>query len=145
MTRLAVTEAPPPQFQVITLVGKLTTDPVRKQLDDERKVCNLCVAVNDKKASSPARCAGRPVGRPSTVSSSASTDSASTVSIASSSRVGERAAGQRQSCAFPASVPPSSYPSGGPLRGQHWRRLEKIGRPDRDARTAMLARTMVRE
>jgi len=31
------------------LVGNLSADPVLKQLDDDRKVCNLRVAVNDQK------------------------------------------------------------------------------------------------
>jgi len=53
MTTLAVAEAPPPQFQVITLVGNLTADPVVKQLDDDRKVCNLRLAVNDQKDQPP--------------------------------------------------------------------------------------------
>jgi single-strand DNA-binding protein len=42
-------EHPSPQFQVITLVGNLTADPVLKQLDDDRKVCQLRLAVNDHK------------------------------------------------------------------------------------------------
>jgi Single-strand binding protein family len=49
MTTLAIAEAPPPQFQVITLVGNLTADPVIKQLDGGRKVCQLRIAVNDVK------------------------------------------------------------------------------------------------
>jgi len=49
MTTLAIAEAPPPQFQVMTLVGNLTADPVSKQLDGERTVCNLRIAVNDVK------------------------------------------------------------------------------------------------
>ncbi len=53
MTTLAVAEAPPPQFQVITLVGNLTTDPTTKTLDDERKVCTLRLAVNDQKDQPP--------------------------------------------------------------------------------------------
>ncbi len=40
---------PNPQFQVITLVGNLTTDPVLKQLNDDRRVCQLRVAVNDQR------------------------------------------------------------------------------------------------
>jgi single-strand DNA-binding protein len=39
----------PIQFQVITLVGNLTADPVLKQLNDDRKVCQLRLAVNDVK------------------------------------------------------------------------------------------------
>ena len=31
------------------MVGNLTTDPVLKQLDDDRKVCQLRLAVNDQK------------------------------------------------------------------------------------------------
>ncbi len=38
-----------PAVNVVTLVGNLTTDPVTKQLDDDRKVCNLRIAVNDVK------------------------------------------------------------------------------------------------
>ena len=53
MTTLAIAEAPPPQFQVITLVGNLTADPVTKQLDDDRTVCNLRLAVNDQKDQPP--------------------------------------------------------------------------------------------
>jgi single-stranded DNA-binding protein len=41
---------PPPQFQVITLVGNLTADRVFKQLDGDRKGCQLRLAVNDQKA-----------------------------------------------------------------------------------------------
>jgi single-strand DNA-binding protein len=41
------------QFQVMTLVGNLTADPVIKQLDDDRKVCNLRLAVNDQKDQPP--------------------------------------------------------------------------------------------
>lgn len=37
------------QFQVMTLVGNLTTDPVLKQLDEERMVCQMRIAVNDAK------------------------------------------------------------------------------------------------
>ena len=37
----------------MTLVGNLTADPVTKQLDDDRKVCNLRVAVNDQKGLPP--------------------------------------------------------------------------------------------
>ena len=35
------------------LVGNLTADPVLKQLDDDRRVCNLRVAVNDQKGQPP--------------------------------------------------------------------------------------------
>jgi single-strand DNA-binding protein len=38
-----------PAVNQVTLVGNLTADPVLKQLDDDRKVCNLRVAVNDQK------------------------------------------------------------------------------------------------
>ena len=38
-----------PAVNVVTLVGNLTADPVTKQLDDDRKVCNLRIAVNDVK------------------------------------------------------------------------------------------------
>ncbi len=40
-----------PAVNFVTLVGNLTADPVLKQLDDERKVCNLRLAVNDQKTS----------------------------------------------------------------------------------------------
>jgi single-strand DNA-binding protein len=53
MTTLTVAEASPPQFQVITFVGHLTADPVTKQLSDDRKVCNLRLAVNDQKDQPP--------------------------------------------------------------------------------------------
>ena len=53
MATLAIAEATPPQFQVITLVGNLTADPVTKQLDDDRTVCNLRLAVNDQKDQPP--------------------------------------------------------------------------------------------
>ena len=33
----------------VTLVGNLTADPVLKQLDDDRKMCQLRLAVNDQK------------------------------------------------------------------------------------------------
>ena len=42
-----------PAVNVVTLVGNLTADPVTKQLDDDRKVCNLRVAVNDQKNQPP--------------------------------------------------------------------------------------------
>ncbi|MGB0093514.1 MAG: single-stranded DNA-binding protein [Solirubrobacteraceae bacterium] len=35
------------------MVGNLTADPVLKQLDDDRKVCNVRVAVNDQKGQPP--------------------------------------------------------------------------------------------
>ena len=38
-----------PAVNTVTLVGNLTADPVLKQLDDDRKVCQLRVAVNDRK------------------------------------------------------------------------------------------------
>ena len=41
------------QFQVMTLVGNLTTDPVLNQLDEERKVCQMRIAVNDAKDQPP--------------------------------------------------------------------------------------------
>jgi single stranded DNA-binding protein len=41
--------APAPAVNSVTLVGNLTTDPVLKQLDDDRKVCQLRLAVNDQK------------------------------------------------------------------------------------------------
>ena len=37
-----------PTVNQVTLVGNLTADPVLKQLDDDRKVCQLRVAVNDQ-------------------------------------------------------------------------------------------------
>lgn len=42
-----------PAVNQITLVGHLTSDPVLKQLDDQRKVCNLRIAVNDVKDQPP--------------------------------------------------------------------------------------------
>ena len=42
-----------PAVNVVTLVGNLTADPVIKQLDDDRKVCNLRLAVNDQKDQPP--------------------------------------------------------------------------------------------
>ncbi len=53
MTTLAVAEAPPPQFQVVTLVGHLTSDPVLKQLGDGRSVCDMRPEVNDQKDQPP--------------------------------------------------------------------------------------------
>jgi single-strand DNA-binding protein len=42
-----------PAVNSVTLVGNLTADPVLKQLDDDRKVCNLRLAVNDQKDQPP--------------------------------------------------------------------------------------------
>ncbi|MGI8902927.1 MAG: single-stranded DNA-binding protein [Solirubrobacteraceae bacterium] len=42
-----------PAVNQVTLVGNLTADPVLKQLDNDRQVCNLRVAVNDQKSQSP--------------------------------------------------------------------------------------------
>ena len=42
-----------PAVNSVTLVGNLTADPVLKQLDDDRKVCNLRIAVNDQKGQPP--------------------------------------------------------------------------------------------
>jgi len=41
------------QFQVITLVGHLTADPVLRAIDDNRKVCDMRLAVNDQKDQPP--------------------------------------------------------------------------------------------
>jgi single-strand DNA-binding protein len=49
MTPLALVKPDRCQFQVITLVGNLTADPVLKQRDDDRHVCRLRLAVNDQK------------------------------------------------------------------------------------------------
>ena len=38
-----------PAVNSVTLVGNLTADPVLKQLDEDRKVCQLRLAVNDVK------------------------------------------------------------------------------------------------
>jgi single-strand DNA-binding protein len=38
-----------PAVNQVTLVGNLTTDPVLKQLEDDRNVCQLRLAVNDQK------------------------------------------------------------------------------------------------
>ena len=38
-----------PAVNQVTLVGNLTADPVLKQLGDDRRVCNLRIAVNDQK------------------------------------------------------------------------------------------------
>ena len=53
MTTLAVAEAPPQQFQVMTLVGNLTADPVLRTIDENRKVCDMRLAVNDQKDQPP--------------------------------------------------------------------------------------------
>ncbi len=53
MTTPAVAEAPPPQFQVMTLVGNLTADPVLRTIDENRKVCHKRLAVNDQKDQPP--------------------------------------------------------------------------------------------
>ena len=42
-----------PAVNSVTLVGNLTADPVLKQLDDDRKVCQLRLAVNDQKDQPP--------------------------------------------------------------------------------------------
>jgi single-strand DNA-binding protein len=42
-----------PAVNVVTLCGHLTADPVLKQLDDDRKVCNLRLAVNDQRDQPP--------------------------------------------------------------------------------------------
>lgn len=42
-----------PAVNSVTLVGHLTADPVLKQLDDDRKVCQLRLAVNDQKGQPP--------------------------------------------------------------------------------------------
>lgn len=42
-----------PAVNVVTLVGNLATDPVLKQLDGDRKVCNLRLAVNDQRDQPP--------------------------------------------------------------------------------------------
>jgi single-strand DNA-binding protein len=42
-----------PAVNSVTLVGNLTADPIVKQLDEDRKVCNLRVAVNDQKGQPP--------------------------------------------------------------------------------------------
>lgn len=51
MTTLAVTEARPPQFQVITIVGRLTRDPELKTLPSGDPVCNLRLAVDEMASS----------------------------------------------------------------------------------------------
>jgi len=42
-----------PAVNSVTFVGHLTADPVIKQLSDDRKVCNLRLAVNDQKDQPP--------------------------------------------------------------------------------------------
>ncbi len=42
-----------PAVNQITLVGNLTADPVLKQLDEDRRVCQLRLAVNDQKDQPP--------------------------------------------------------------------------------------------
>ena len=42
-----------PAVNVVTLVGNLTADPIVKELDDDRKVCQLRLAVNDQKDQPP--------------------------------------------------------------------------------------------
>jgi single-strand DNA-binding protein len=42
-----------PAVNQVTLVGNLTADPVLKQLDDDRKVCHMRLAVNDVKDQPP--------------------------------------------------------------------------------------------
>ena len=42
-----------PAVNSVALVGNLTTDPILKQLDDDRKVCQLRLAVNDQKGQPP--------------------------------------------------------------------------------------------
>jgi single-stranded DNA-binding protein len=46
MTTLAVAEAPPPQFQVIQLTGRLTRNPELIQLDTGR-VCRMRLAIEN--------------------------------------------------------------------------------------------------
>ena len=47
MTTLAVAEAPPPQFQVITCTGRLTREPELRELPNGGTVCKLRLAVDD--------------------------------------------------------------------------------------------------
>ncbi len=47
------TSASAPAVNSATLVGNLTTDPVLKPLDGDRKVCQLRMAVNDQKDQPP--------------------------------------------------------------------------------------------
>jgi single-stranded DNA-binding protein len=42
-----------PAVNVVTLVGNLTANPVTKQLDNDRAVCSLRIAVNDQKDQPP--------------------------------------------------------------------------------------------
>ena len=42
-----------PAVNSVTLVGNLTADPIVKQLSEDRKVCQLRVAVNDQKDQPP--------------------------------------------------------------------------------------------
>jgi single-strand DNA-binding protein len=42
-----------PAVNVVALCGHLTADPVIKQLADDRKVCNIRLAVNDQKDQPP--------------------------------------------------------------------------------------------
>jgi single-strand DNA-binding protein len=42
-----------PAVNSVTLVGNLTADPVLKQLNEDRQVCNLRLAVNDQKDQPP--------------------------------------------------------------------------------------------
>src|SRR5947209_16942823 len=42
-----------PAVNSVTLAGNLTADPIIKQLDDDRKVCQLRVAVNNQKDQPP--------------------------------------------------------------------------------------------
>ena len=64
MTTLAVAEAPPAQFQVMTLVGNLTADPILRTIDENRKVCDMRLAVNDAKDQSAAIHRHRHLGQP---------------------------------------------------------------------------------
>jgi single-strand DNA-binding protein len=42
-----------PAVNSVTLVGNLTADPVLKQLDENRTVCDMRIAVNDQKDQPP--------------------------------------------------------------------------------------------
>ncbi len=42
-----------PAVNQVTLVGNLTADPILKQLDEHRKICQLRLAVNDVKDQPP--------------------------------------------------------------------------------------------
>lgn len=42
-----------PQVNSVTLVGHLTADPVLRSLDDNRKVCDMRLAVSDQKDQPP--------------------------------------------------------------------------------------------